>query len=95
MTLLDTGAHGILTVIASFARLLLDLIEIIEAGLRGLMSGAGLRSDMQSVLMVVLLVVFLFGVLRLLKGRLRLSAALILILVLAHTLEHIAHRPLS
>jgi hypothetical protein len=46
---------------------------------------------MQTLLLIFMLALFLLGVLRLLKGRLRMTLALLLILILAHTLEHIAH----
>lgn len=90
MSILDHISHGLLSVIATFARLLLDTLDIIEGALRSLMKGVGLSSESQSLLLILLLCVFLLGALRLMKGRLRMTMSLLLILVLAHTLEHIA-----
>ncbi len=93
MTLLERIAHGLISVLASFARVVLGALDVVEGGLRSLMSGAGLSADVQTLLLFVLLVLFLFAVLRLMKGRLRLLLALTLILILAHTLGHLAQSP--
>jgi hypothetical protein len=91
MSILDNVAHGLISVLATFARVMLEGLDFIEGGLRALMSGAGLGNEMQTLLLIFMLALFLLGVLRLLKGRLRMTLALLLILILAHTLEHIAH----
>ena len=95
MSILDNIAHGLLVVLATFARLVLGTLDFIERILRNLMSGAGLNSDMQTILLIVLLTVFLFGTLRLMKGRIRTTLTLTIILVLAHTLGGIAHGPVT
>ena len=95
MNILDNAAHGLLLVLGTFARLVLGTVDLIEHTLRNLMSGAGLNSDMQTILLIFLLAVFLFGTLRLMKGRIRMTLALTIVLVLAHTLGGIAHGPVS
>ena len=95
MSVLDSYAHGLIGVLATFVRLALAVLGAIEGGLRALMSGAGLSSDVQTLLLILLLAIFLFTALRLLHGRLRLFAALTLFLVLAHTLGHIVQEPVS
>ncbi len=95
MTILDNIAHGVLAVLATFARLVLGTVDLIERTLRSLMSGAGLNSDMQTILLILVLAIFLFATLRLMKGRIRLTLAITLILVLAHTLGGIAHGPVT
>ncbi len=95
MSVLDGFAHGLIGVLATFVRLVLAVLGAIEGGLRALMSGAGLSSDVQTLLLILLLAIFLFGVLRLLHGRLRLMAAVTLLLVLAHTLGHIVPEAVS
>ena len=78
-----------------FARIMLGILGFIEGGMRALMKGVGLNSDMQTVILIFVIVMFLLGVLRLLHGRIRLTVSLILILVLAHTLEGIARGSLG
>ena len=95
MSILDNVAHGLLTVLGTFARLVLGTVDFIEHTLRNLMSGAGLNSDMQTILLIFMLTIFLFGTLRLMKGRIRMTLALTIILVLAHTLGGIAHGPVT
>jgi branched-subunit amino acid ABC-type transport system permease component len=95
MNLLDNFAHGVLVVLASFSRFILSALQMIEGWLRALMHGAGLSVDVQTVVLVFILVMFLVGVMRLLGGRLRLIIALILILILAHTLANISNAPLG
>ena len=95
MSVLDNFAHGLIGVIAIFVRMVLAVLGAVEGGSRALLSGAGLSSDVQTLLLILLLTTFLFGVLRLLQGRIRLLAALTLFLVLAHTLGHIVQEPVS
>ncbi len=95
MNVLDSFSHGLISVLRTFAQLMLGTLGLVEGGLRGLMKGAGLNADAQTVLMIFLLAVFLVAVLRLLRGRLRTLMALLLILVLAHTLEGIARGSLG
>ncbi len=95
MNVLDGFAHGLIGVFGTFARIMLGALGFIEDLLRGLMKGAGLNSDIQTVILIFVIAMFLVGVLRLLRGRLRTSVALVLILVLAHTLEGIARGSLG
>lgn len=95
MNILDRFAHGLLAVFGTFARAVLGALDFIESVLRFLLSGVGLSSDLQTVLLILMITTFLFGVLRLMKGRIRMTMALMLILVLAHTMGRIAHGPLS
>ena len=95
MNVLDGFAHGLISVFGTFARIMLDILGFIEGGLRSLMKGAGLNSDVQTVILIFIIAMFLVGVLRLLRGRLRTLVALVLILVLAHTLEGIARGSLG
>ena len=89
MSLLDQFARGLLRLLAMLARLVLTALETIEGGLRALMATGGLSADVQKLLLLALLAVFLFACMRLLKGRLRSAASSILVLTLAHTLEHL------
>ena len=95
MSLLDTFAHGLVSVLGAFARIVLNVLDGAEDGLRFLLKDAGISSDLQTAIFIFVVVMFLLGVTRLLRGRVRSSAALFLILVLAHTLERIAHGPFS
>jgi len=95
MNILDNFAHGLLIVLAAFSHFTLGLLEIVEGWMRELMHGAGLSLDVQTVVLIVILVAFLVGVLRLLGGRLRLALALVLILILAHTLASLSAGPLG
>ena len=88
--MIDAFARGMIGVLATFARLVLTVIEAIEAGLRALTATAGLTSSVQSVLLITVLSAFLFAALRLLGGRVRSGASSVLLLTLAHALEHLA-----
>jgi hypothetical protein len=88
--MIDRFAHGLIGVLAAFARIVLDVLDTAESVLRGLMSNAGLTSDLQTLLLLLMLSVFLFGALRLLKGKLRTIVSFTIVLTMAHTLEHIA-----
>ncbi len=95
MNLLDTFAHGLVSVLGAFARMVLEVLDGAEDGLRALLRSGGLSPDLQTAIFILVLVTFLVGATRLLRGRVRSTAALFLILVLAHTLERIAHGPFS
>ena len=95
MSVLDSFAQGLIGVLATFVRLALGILGAIEGGFRALMSGVGLSSDVQTLLLILLLATFLFGVLRLLRGRIRTLVALTLFLVLAHTLGQIVQEPVG
>ena len=95
MNVLDSFAHGLIGMFGTFARVMLSILGFVEGGLRSLMKGAGLNSDMQTVILIFVVAMFLVGALRLLRGRIRTSVALLLILVLAHTLEGIARGSLG
>ncbi len=90
MSLLDQYAHGLLTMFAMLVRLVLNALATVEGGLRALTSSAGLGNDVQTLLVIVILAVFLFAGLRLLKGRLRSAVSFVLLVTLAHTFEHLA-----
>jgi hypothetical protein len=95
MNILDNFAHGLLVVLSAFSRFIMGLLEMVEGWARELMHGAGLSLDVQTVLLIFVLSMFLVGVLRLLGGRLRLMIALVLILILAHTLASLGSGPLG
>jgi hypothetical protein len=95
MSILDSFAHGVLVVLGALAHFTLNILVTVEGWLRALMRGAGLSLDVQTVIIIFILTMFLVGVLRLLGGRLRLGIALVLILILAHTLAGIANGPLG
>jgi len=95
MSILDNFAHGILIVLAAFARFTLSALATVEGWFRSLMKDAGLSIDVQTVLMIFILLMFLVGVMRLLGGRLRMTIAFVLILILAHTLAGISGAPLG
>ena len=95
MNILDSFAHGLLLVLAAFSRSIMGALTWTEGMMRALMHGAGLSVDVQTVLMIFIVVMFLVGVLRLLGGRLRLTIALVLILILAHTLASLGSSPLG
>jgi hypothetical protein len=95
MNILDNFAHALLVVLAALAHFVLGLLEMVEGWLRALMHGAGMSLDVQTVVLIFILVMFLVGVLRLLGGRLRLAIALVLILILAHTLAALSGGPLG
>ena len=95
MNVIDAFAHGLVGVFGTFARIVLSILGFIEGSLRSLMKGAGLNSDVQTVVFIFIISMFLVATLRLARGRLRMSLALLLILVLAHTLETIARGSLA
>ncbi len=95
MKLLDGFAHGLVGVFGTFAKITLSILGFIESALRSLMKNAGLNSDVQTVLLIFIISLFLVATLRLARGRVRMSLALLLILVLAHTLETIARGSLE
>ncbi len=95
MSILDNFAHGILVVLAAFARFTLAALAMVEGWFRALMKDAGVGIDVQTVLMIFILIMFLVGVMRLLGGRLRMTLAFVLILILAHTLAAIGSAPLG
>ncbi len=95
MNLLDNFAHGLLVILAALSHFILTILITVEGWLRSLMKGAGLGIDVQTLVIIFILCMFLVGVMRLLGGRLRLTIALILILILAHTLAGIANGPLG
>jgi hypothetical protein len=95
MNILDNFAHGLLVVLAALSHFTLGLLELVEGWMRELMHGAGMSLDVQTVVLIFILVMFLVGVLRLLAGRLRLTIALVLILILAHTLAALSTGPLG
>ena len=89
MSLIEQFAHGLLKMLAMLARLVVTTLETLEDGLRALMATGGLSTDIQMLLLLALLAIFLFACLRLLKGRLRSAVSSILVLTLAHALEHL------
>ena len=95
MNVVDNFSHEVLIVFGTFARLMLSILEGVEGALRAAMKGVGLSADAQTVLLLLIIITFLVGISRFLRGRIRTSMALLLILVLAHTLEHIAHGSLG
>jgi hypothetical protein len=95
MNILDNFAHGLLVVLAALSHFALGLLEMVEGWMRELMHGAGMSLDLQTVVLIFILVAFLVGVLRLLGGRLRMTIALVLILILAHTLASLTTGPLG
>ncbi len=95
MSILDNFAHGLLVVIAAMSRFVLGLLQGAEGFMRAMMHGAGLSIDMQNLIMIFILVMFLVGVLRLMGGRLRMTIAILLILILAHTLAGLGNAPLG
>ena len=95
MHILDNFAHGLLVVLAALSRFILGVLDAIEGWCRNLMHGAGLSLDVQTLVLLFILAMFLVGVMRLLGGRIRLVLALILILILAHTLAGLGSGPLG
>ena len=91
MSILDKVAHAVLQILGFCAGFVLDALGFAEAGLRSLMLSAGLGPDVQTCLLILIVSTFLMGVWRLLKGALRFVLGLILVLILAHTLGHLAH----
>ena len=64
MSLLDTFAHGLVSVLGTFARIVLAVLDAAEDGMRALLKGGGLSSDMQTALFIFVVVMFLIGVSR-------------------------------
>ncbi len=95
MNILDNFAHGLLVVLAAFSHFTIGLLDLVEGWMRELMHGAGMSLDLQTVVLIFILAMFLVGVLRLLAGRLRMAIALVLILILAHTLASLSGGPLG
>jgi hypothetical protein len=95
MNVVDNFSHEVLNVFATFARIMLSILEGVENALRVAMKGAGLSTDAQTLLLLLIIITFLVGISRFLRGRVRTVLALLLILVLAHSLEHIAHGSLG
>jgi hypothetical protein len=95
MNILDSFAHGLVVVLAAFSHSALGLLQMVEGWMRALMHGAGMSLDLQTVVLIFILTMFLVGVLRLLGGRVRLLLALVLILILAHTLAALSGGPLG
>jgi hypothetical protein len=95
MSLLDNFAHGVLVVLSAFVHFILNALDISERFFRGLMKGAGLSLDVQTVVLIIILSLILIGVMRLLGGRIRLVLGLVLILILAHTLAGLGNGPLG
>ncbi len=95
MNVLDGFAHGLVGVFGTFARIMLSILGFIEGALRSLMKGAGLNSDVQTVILIFIVAMLLVAILRLLRGRIRTSLAWLMLLVLAHTLETIARGSLG
>ena len=48
MSLIDTFAHGLVSVLGAFARIVLDVLDGAEDGLRILLKDVGLSSDLQT-----------------------------------------------
>lgn len=95
MSILDSFAHALLQVLGVFAAFILDCLDFLERGMKALMHGAGIGPDVQTLLVIFILSMFLVGVSRLLRGVLRFCLGLTLILILAHTLAHLAHGGMS
>ena len=91
MSILDKFAHALLQILGVCAGFVLDVLSFVEGGLRSLMHGAGVGPDVQTCILIFIVSTFLVGVSRLLKGVWRFSLGLTLILILAHTLGHLAH----
>jgi hypothetical protein len=94
MVIIDNASRAAVTVMSTVARAILNSMDWLESVLRTNMHNGGIGTDLQTVLIMIVICAFLIGSLRLLKGRLRTSISLILVLFLAHTLERIAHGPL-
>lgn len=95
MSILDNFAHALLQVLAVLAGFILDSLDFLEGGLKVLMHGTGIGPDVQTLLLIFILSMFLVGVLRLLRGAARFCLGLTLILILAHTIGHLAHGGMS
>ena len=88
---MDSFSHALVMLLSAVARVMLDALDWIDDTARSLMRSGGLSADLSTVVLIFVLSMFLVGVLRLLKGRLRLSVALLLCLTLAHTLERLGY----
>ncbi len=94
MAPLNNFAHAVVSLLSIFARAVLGVMDWTDESFRLLLHSGGLNVDMQTVMLFVVICTVLYGVLRLLRGRLRLAASLLLFLFLAHSLERVAHGPL-
>jgi hypothetical protein len=93
MSIIDEFAHGLLGVVALFAGIIVGGLDLTENGLRFLLSDVGLGADVQTVTLIFIELMFLLGVLRLLRGRFRLILVMLMLLLMAHTLGRIARVP--
>jgi hypothetical protein len=94
MTAINNFAHAVVTFLTFVSKWILASMDWAESSLRSSMHAGGVGVDLQTVLILFVICMFLWGALRLFKGRLRTSVALFLFLFLAHTLERLGHGPL-
>jgi hypothetical protein len=76
----------LLHIVFEVGNLLVAGIIAVEAWLRGVMTGAGLPEQLQSVVLIVIAVLLVVSCLRLFGGLIRIAVVLILLLVALHFL---------
>ena len=94
MGLLDRFAHSLVMLITTLASFILSVLEWFEHAARGSMTAAGLHGDLQTLVLIFVVATILIAVSRLLRGRLRSSLVIVLMLTLAHVVSSVAHGPI-
>ncbi len=88
MNTLDQLGRGLLAVVVAFFALLLGALDALERAMAGGMMRLGIPHAAQTVIFVVIAVLFLVAVFRVFGGLIRAALILLLVILLIHVIVH-------
>ena len=81
-------AHILVATLAALAGIVLAALGWLEANLASTMTGAGIPRNLQSVLLIIVAVLFLVAAVRLFSGFIRIVAIVVLLAIAVHALTY-------
>ena len=88
MNTLDQLGRGLLAVIVAFFAFILGALDALEGAVAGGMLRMGIPHGVQTVIFVVVAVLFLVAVFRVFGGLIRAALILLLVILLVHVIVH-------
>lgn len=88
MNTLDQLGRGLLAVIVAFFAFILGALDALENAVAGSMMRLGIPHDVQTVIFVVIAVLFLIAVFRVFGGLIRAALIVLLVILLVHVFVH-------
>ncbi len=86
--MLDQIAHTLLALLAGLAALVLTALAWLEASLGGIMTAAHVPPSLQTVLGIVIALLFLIAALQLFGGFIRVVVIVVLLAIVVHAATH-------